>query len=237
MKHQFALYIPDISTGTNECIDELLLHRIIHVIRLNVGEHCMVFNRDVHAQAKIITIDKKAIVFNVETLIPNQILKPPIHFFLPLLKRESLEQAVYGLTELGVTEIYLTRTEKSLKIISEKQFNRLHKIIIAAAEQSKNFAFPTLKSPSELSDVVKQLPKQSIFFDPAGESFEKILNQLDTNIGPIGLLIGPEGDLTSPEKELLKQHKVAFSRLTPTILRSFQAAIVGVGIIRSLINK
>ena len=237
MKHKFAFYVPDISTGTVELTNESLCHRMAQVIRLGVGDECMLFNREVHTQVTITKIDKKTITVDIGKLIPNQTFNPPIHFFLPLLKRESLEAAVYGLTELGATEIHLTVTQKSLQNISEKQLQRLEKIIIAAAEQSKNFSFPLLKAPISFTDAIKQLPNKMVFFDPEGEPIERVLKQLDKNNDePIGLWIGPEGDLTSQEKELLKEHNVKFSRLTPTVLRSFQAVLVGVGIIRSLMK-
>lgn len=237
MKHQFAFYVPDISSGTVELTNESLCHRMAQVIRLGVGDECMLFNQKIHTQATITNISKKRITVDSGKLIPNQNFNPPIHFFLPLLKRESLEAAVYGLTELGVTEIHPTRTQKSLKTISEKQVHRLEKIIIAAAEQSKNFSFPHIKAPIELSEVIKQIPEHSIFFDPEGQSADLVLTHSKKQGNkPIGLLIGPEGDLTTEEKELLKQHKVLFCALTPTILRSYQAAIVGVGVIRSLVK-
>ncbi len=236
MKHQFAFYIPDIRSGEFELTDKQLVHRIVHVLRVRVGDVCIFFNRNVHTIGTITVISKRSITVKSTVLVTNSIWQPPITFFLPLLKRENLEQAVYGLTELGVTEIYLTRTEKSLTIISEKQFQRLEKIIIAAAEQSKNFAFPTLKMPIEFIEAIKQLPEHSIFFDPEGQSAESVLNVLKENKNqPIGLLIGPEGDLTKQERDLLRQRKVLFCSLTPTVLRSYQAAIVGVGIIRSLL--
>lgn len=47
-------------------------------------------------------------------------------------------------------------------------------------------------------------------------------------------MVGPEGDLTDQEKDELKKVNVQFVRLTPTVLRSWHALLVGVGALRSL---
>ena len=48
------------------------------------------------------------------------------------------------------------------------------------------------------------------------------------------IFLGPEGGLTEKELDELKQAQVTFFKLTPTILRARQAAILSVGFLRSL---
>jgi RsmE family RNA methyltransferase len=50
-------------------------------------------------------------------------------------------------------------------------------------------------------------------------------------------MVGPEGDLTHAEKEFLKEKNVVFCRLTPTVIRSKDALMIGLGVLRSLFNE
>ena len=245
-KHLFALHhsdladeIGNISSGKELTItDSDLAHRIISILRLSIGESFILFDRNVHAIVSLSgSVKHKLVKAVLKEKSKNSILSPEIIFLLPLLKKESFETALYSLVEIGVTQIQLLYTQKSQQRWGQKELERSQKIIIAAAEQSKNFNYPELRAPLSLSSVLEQLPLQSkkIFFDPAGSPIEKLLPDLK-GIKEITLAIGPEGDLTSEEKELLKQSGFIFTRLTPTILRACQAAAVSTGIIRSYIR-
>ena len=48
-------------------------------------------------------------------------------------------------------------------------------------------------------------------------------------------MIGPEADLSTEEKNLLLKEYFSFVKLTPTVLRAYQAAGIALGIFRSLL--
>ena len=165
-------------------------------------------------------------------------MQPTVIFFLPLLKRDALEAALYSLVELGASEIRLMRTQKTQRVWGgAKEFDRLRTIMIAAAEQSKQYITPTLHEPQLFDEIVKELDGTScLFFDPQGADLFPVLQKFRKNMPQtISLMIGPEADVTSDEKQLLQEHGATFCRLTPTILRAQQAVAVSLGIIRSLI--
>ena len=113
--------------------------------------------------------------------------------------------------------------------------------MISAAEQSKNFSFPTLQEPVTLQEycaLTQQEKTDKIFFDPAGEHVAHVIKKLHTShCSNFVLMVGPEGDLQQEEKKLLHTHGFQFCALTPTILRASQAVAISVGIFRSFFKR
>lgn len=243
-KHQFAFHmdglarqLEHLTVGTSFSItDKQLVHRVISILRLAPGQTFIVFDKQIHAHVQLITSSKnKEVNVILEDVQKNKIIKPTIIFLLPLLKKDAFETALYSLVEVGVTQIQLVTTEKSQHRWQPKDQQRSEKIIIAAAEQSKNFAYPELLPVLTLSDAAHTTTNQKIFFDPAGITFSTCVKELQ-NQQNITLALGPEGDLTKQEKEMMHEAGFIFCALTPTILRSCQAAALSAGIIRSLIR-
>ncbi len=246
-KHLFALHHTDLieeigsaSVGKEVIIaDPDLAHRVVSILRLSVGESFILFDRNIHATVSLSgSVKNKLVKVILSEKNKNSRALPEIIFLLPLLKKEALETALYSLTEMGITTIQLIDTQKSQQRWGQKEFERAQKIIIAAAEQSKNFCYPQLHAPQSISSSLDKLPRESkkLFFDPAGVHIALPLAELKNAKLPIILAIGPEGDLTAQEKELLKQTGFTFSALTPTILRACQAAALAAGILRSYLR-
>ena len=244
--HEFAIYLKNLSEqklkpNTIARISNTdLFHRITRVLRLKKDEFFILFDRSVNCSVVLLAASQKDTI-KVEVVECNQntILSPNIKFLLPILKRDAFEQAIYSLVEFGANTIQLITTQKTQrKWGGQKEVERLEKVMIAAAEQSKNYALPNLCVPKALDQIVQNLEKQAtkIFFDPIGSDTFFVLENMRKSLPEhMILLVGPEGDLTNDEKSILKENNVKFCRLTPTILRAQQAVVVSLGIIRSLI--
>lgn len=243
-KHEFAIYfaqLPDKLNLLQELIlsDKDLYHRIIYILRMETSDQLMFFNNKQNVTVKIIEITKRDIKFKVLHKDLNKNLKPKITILVSILKREAFEEAIYFCVELGANVIQPIITQKvHFKKWEDKERERLKRIIVSAAEQSKNFNFPELKDPVNLPDYLDQISKttndvQKIFFDAHGQNLSEIANNLKQAPGLI-LLIGPEGDLTPQEKEIIKKADFQFIKLTPTILRAQTAVSLALGVIRTL---
>lgn len=246
-KHEFALYWQETTAQITrpgmlvETNNQLLMHRIVQVLRLEHGDQCILFDRSHHARVTIEKITKKNITLQVDILNSNTTIQPSITFLLPLLKRESLETALYSLVELGASNIQLVITDKiQRKWAGASELERLEKIMIAAAEQSKNFSFAQLHEPITLMNAIKIYGKPGqpcIYADPDGMPLIELVEKLpDEKNNGFVLMVGPEGDLQESEKELLRQHEFLFCQLTPTILRACQAAGLLLGVMRSIVR-
>lgn len=247
--HEFAIYINQFSSligsvaqgGQLVIDDQETYHRITRVLRLHIDEQCVLFDRYMHGSFIIKDFQAKRRV--VGTLISkesNKVLSPQITFMLPLLKREDLDAAIYSLVEIGVNAIQLVVTEKVQRTWrGENEFERLQRVMIAAAEQSKYFAFPELLLPISFDEAMQKIQENSemaVFFDPDGNKANQIITMI-TQQSPkkLILMVGPEGDLTQAEKDMLKKCGALFCALTPTILRARQAIALSSGMIRSLL--
>ena len=245
--HEFALYIADLSSlkiGTRHTVkDQDLIHRMVHVLRLQHNDQLVLFSRTCAFVCSLHTHSKKELVVNV--IAPKEILsiRPAVHVILPMLKRTALEEALYSSVELGAQTIQLVFTEKTPRTkIQEKDLERYERILISAAEQCKHFCFPVLHAPIALQEALKNIKHDAlnIFGDPEGVSYKTILDDQKNNKKntqenqDITLLVGPEGDLTPEEKIILKNNHFIFVHLTPTILRAQQALTVVLGLIISL---
>lgn len=237
-EHLFALYIPDLAQSIAG--DDLIFnqkevcHRISQVLRMKSGDMLIVFDGIQTIDIQLHQVSKQRVVGSILKHQLARRYKPLITFFLPLLKRSALEDTIYGLVEVGVNIIQLVSTEKSARW-HMNDLARLQRIVIAACEQAKQFNIPELKAPMAFVDIP---PSESfIFFDPQGASADECLKQVkQLNSKQISLLIGPEGDLTKQEKDQVTQMGILTCKLTPTILRAKQAAILGAGIIRSFMR-
>jgi 16S rRNA (uracil1498-N3)-methyltransferase len=242
--HLFALLVDGFWEGNEQLLATKLVtnvdvvHRLVKVLRCSLHDKFIFFDRSHHGLVEVVQLSKKDLTLKVLSFQVNQPRVPRLTFFLPLLKKEALEEAVYSLCELGVDEIQLVITQKSRqKLLHDKEFWRLKNIVIAAAEQSKNYMYPELHEPKKLLDTVlqstvsKNQQNYNVVFDAVGQSFFDLRKQL-LSASNLCLLVGPEGGLTEQEVTALVQANYLSCRLTSTTLRAVQAVAVGASLFR-----
>lgn len=265
-QHEFALYYSSLSqdlalvnkSGLQSISinlnikDQLLLRRIGTVLRLRIGDSLVLFDRFISIQGLITQISSREACLTIQTSQAITRLAPTIVLGLPVLKQADLEQALYSAVELGATEIQLLQTAKSSVFRrNDTEGSRIERIMIAAAEQSKNFALPKINSPLLLADWCAFISNSQsktkmgsgpsvtrIALDVAGSSLRSIITSvLSPNSEKLILVVGPEGDFIDSERQLLKEAGFAFCALTPTVMRAHQAVTVGLGVFRSLLRQ
>jgi len=243
--HIFALLVENLWQGNEQVqttkliSDAETVHRLVKVLRCSLHDKFVFFDRMHNGLVEIVQMSKKDLTVKILHFQVNSERKPHITFLLPILKKEALEEAVYSLSELGADSIHLVVTQKSRqKLLHAKEFERLQNIVIAAAEQSKNYTYPTLFEPKKLSDIftadfMTKKDSNNIVFDGAGQSFFDIRSNRSL-MHDTCLLVGPEGGLTEQEIAELEKSNFVACRLTQTTLRAVQAVAVGVGLFRIL---
>lgn len=247
--HEFALYCPlvselahDSQADIYQLSDPELVQRIVTVLRLEKGDTIILFDSLLHVKATIVGFDgRRSITIQLHDIEKNKRLTPEIQWLLPLLKREAFEEALYSLCELGATSVQPVLTQKTTRFwAGEKEGLRAQRIMIAAAEQSKQFVMPFVHPiiPLELCVIQSLQPAVvKLFFDPAGIPLREAVAIIESQrIHHIIACTGPEGDLTYEEKLLLTDQGFIFCALTPTILRAQEALVVGLGALRSLLS-
>ncbi len=247
--HEFAFYSDFVKhivqhrshIDIQDITDPVLVNRLANILRLQKGEFIVLFNSHHNVRCEIKAIDSKKNLVTVELheIEHNMHIKPHITWLLPLLKREAFEESLYILTALGVQEIQPILTEKTRKIAFDNQAIRNEKIMIAAAEQSKQFILPQINPIITLDLWLSgehDLGCKKVFFDKSGSTLQDVVTdiKLDHSV-KIYAFVGPEGDLTYQEKIQLAADGFVFCALGPTVLRAEHAITVGLGALRSLL--
>lgn len=250
-KHEFAIYHEQ--QGLQNIIahhrvgdlvdisDDNVVTRIRAVLRLEPGESIILFNDTHHISATITAIKKSSVAVKIDSITQSVALAPAITMLLPILKRDAMEQCLAAMCELGVNNIQPIITAKSQRSWpNDKDLARAHKIIRASAEQCKQFAMPEILPTISLEQALgSRYPSaHQIFFDVAGTPLKNCLEKINQQPdGSFVCIVGPEGDFATEEKRAISNGGFLPVQLTPTVLRSWQAAFLGVGIVRSYVRQ
>ncbi len=240
--HEFSLFFDsaqDIavhdSAKTITIISPELIHRITSVLRLKTGESIIFFDKIQSLSLTITDIHKKTITCILNERLPIAIPCPSITLMLPLLERDALEEVIYMAVVYGVKTVQLLISEKSRKIYTQKDHQRLYRIAQAASEQSKQFYQPQIEQPVALQKAILSVETayknyKKLWCDIAGGPILKnraLIAEQESYL----LIVGPEGDFT-PEEKILLNPPFTPVKLTNTVLRARDAASLLMGIVR-----
>jgi 16S rRNA (uracil1498-N3)-methyltransferase len=152
---------------------------------------------------------------------------PMLGMAVALTKGEKPEFVVQKLTELGIDEIVLFPSERSVvRWANDKvsrNLDRLRLVAKEALQQSRGVYLPKVSFASDISAVVGATNSfgQTVLADAGGGP--------PTITGPTMLLIGPEGGWTEEERTLCPRVAIA-----TTVLRAETAAVVGAALMTGL---
>jgi len=211
------------------------IHHISNVLRLKPNEIIQATDgKGVLYNLKISSL--KPFQTEIIDIVTTKRTKPSIRVIVSIIKIPLLELIIQKLTEIGIDEIIITKTDYAqinLKDIKLKQ-NRWNTIITTACKQSEQVYFPTL-TIQEL-DQIDYTPNSLNLIGDTQYNKPIPIHSIDIeNISDINLLIGPEGGFSQKEyADLLAQYSYMAVSFNPNILRAETAAIVGAGILKSL---
>ena len=138
-------------------------------------------------------------------------------------------------TELGVSKIIPLISERTE--IKELNYNRAHKIVIEATEQSNQFAPPEISNVTKLKDFLQGLDESSKLLFADINSKQDLKNEDLKDSKFLCILIGPEGDFSPSERELiLKNSAVKPFTISKNILRSDTAVISAISLVNFINN-
>jgi 16S rRNA (uracil1498-N3)-methyltransferase len=197
------------------------IHLIKNVLKLKIGEECIVFNDkgDDHI-VEILSIDKNKIEVKKRSIIPKKTIPKTAIACISIIKKDNFELIVQKLTEIGVREITPIYSQRSKK--QDIKIERLQKISDEALEQSGGSDRIKINKLLTLKECLDQYQNiTQYYFDIDGE------NTIKNNQQNFTFYIGPEGGWSDGDKELFKEYKLQNIKLTDTVLRSETAAIIG----------
>ena len=146
-------------------------------------------------------------------------------------------------TELGISKFVPTITDRvDVKLKGEfKKLDRLNRIALEAAKQSKRSLIPTVDEPISFDDVLGELEELDLFLVPYenAENFgiKGVIKDLRDsgrldNVKKIGIMVGPEGGFEEEEIERLKEKGAYIITLGSRILRTETAGFTATALVQ-----
>jgi len=198
-----------------------------------VGEVFSLFNSSGEWVAKILTISKSIVEFNITKQLRQKENVKELWLAFSPIKSNYFNFMIQKATELGVTKFIPIIFDRT--IVRKINKERLEKVIIEAAEQSNRINVPSIEEPQSLKDFLSNEKMDLIFTDLNSQNKKIDLDKLTNN--PTCVIIGPEGDFSEEEREKILSFKgVQPIKINENILRSETAVISALSIVSYLIN-
>ncbi len=129
--------------------DKDLVHLIKNVLKLSVGEICIVFaDGGDDYLSTIKSIEKSSVTLAVQSISPKKHIPKKITACVSITKRDSFELIVQKLTEVGIQNIVPIISDRTVK--QALRIDRLQKISDEALEQSGGSKRVTISEPESL---------------------------------------------------------------------------------------
>ena len=214
-------------------LDKSQSHYVNKVMRVKVSEVFSLFNSSGEWEAKILSISKSIVEFNITKQLRQKESTKELWLAFSPIKSNYFNFMIQKATELGVTKFLPIIFDRT--VVRKINKERLQKVVIEAAEQSNRINVPNIEEPQFLKDFLNIKKIDLIFTDLNSDNKKLNLNKLNEN--QICIIIGPEGDFSESEREQILSFKgVQSIKINENILRSETAAISALSIVSYLIN-
>ena len=230
------LYYPNsIAENSTVLISKEHTHYIVNVMRLKRGSNINFFNSNGEWLSEIVFLERDRVEVKFLNKVKNNFEKSKVELAICLIKKNPMELILEKATELGVSKITPIISERTE--VKELNFERAHKIVIEATEQSNQLNPPKISELVTLKNFLNNIDNtaQLLFADVNSKNKleEKNLKSGSVKI----ILIGPEVDFSPSERELILSHanSTSFS-ISKNILRSETAVISAISLV-NFINK
>lgn len=228
-----------LSTGSEIALPESAAAHLSRVLRLGVGDACVLFNGDGHDYlARIVAIGKRELRVAIDEA--SAVLREsPLHISLlqGIARGEKMDLILQKATELGVAQLrplWSQRSEVKLDDArAEKRLAHWRSVVASACEQSGRAYVPAVAAPASLAATLAALPDGGlrVILDPDGELAFSTL-AVDSS-APILLAIGPEGGWSPSDREQLRAAGFQGLRLGPRILRTETAGLAAIAALQA----
>lgn len=160
-----------------------------------------------------------------------------IKLYQGMPKGTKVDLILQKLTEIGVDEIVLVQTKRSVTKIDnkkeDKKIERWERIIYEAAKQCKRGKIPKLIGVLNFKEALEDMKNNDLNLCPYENertiSIKEGLKDISANI--VGIFVGPEGGFEEEEIEKIQNIDGKIVSLGPRILRTETASVVASSIV------
>lgn len=212
---------------------------ISKVLRCRIGEELEICDNDNNEYiCEITNIDKSQVELNIVEVVDikrESDLKIKVYQGLP--KGPKMEMILQKLTEVGVGEIILVQTKRTVVKVDDKKedkkIERWERIIYEAAKQSKRGKIPKLRGVLSFKEALADMKENDFNIAPYENERTKSIKQAikGVDIKNIGIFVGPEGGFEDTEIKAIEEIGGQSVSLGPRILRTETASLVASSIV------
>ena len=211
------------------------------VMRNKIGDEIqVVFN----SKAYLVAIDSinPLLVHIVNPILDDSELPYDLVLFFPLTKSDKIELVIQKATELGATKIYFYKANRSIVKLDndafKKKVERYLKIAKEASEQCHRLIIPSIEGVLEVKDIKNYLASTNLVaYELEAGKTTSFYDELELAKKDIAFIVGPEGGFEVNEIETLESFGFKRVSLGKRILRMETAAISGLSIIASFMER
>jgi len=212
---------------------------LVQVLRLRVGDRCVLFNGDGYDYSAVISaLSKQRVQVRVESKQQvNNESTLTITLLQGIARGEKMDLILQKATELGVHAIIPVSSQRSeVRLDAERAEKRVahwQAVVAAACAQCGRARIPTVAAPHALASALSTLTSElRLFLDPA-EAAKKVTELPAPVANQVILAIGPEGGWSPRDREQLTTADFQGVRLGPRILRTETAGLAAIAVLQT----
>lgn len=233
-----------LSSGAEVALPEGPAVHLSRVLRLNIGDACVLFNGDGRDYpARVVALGKRELRVAVGTPAAVE-RESPLRIVLlqGIARGEKMDLILQKATELGIAGIHPLVSQRSeVKLDPARAGKRLahwRNVVIAACEQSGRARVPPVAEPVALATALASLPAGGLrlILDPDGAlAFSGLPTGSGTQAAPadVVLAVGPEGGWSPRDREQLQAAGFDGLRLGPRVLRTETAGLAAIAALQA----
>ena len=213
---------------------------LARVLRLGVGDGCVLFNGDGNDYAAriVATAGKRGLRVTIGSALAVD-RESPLRLVLlqGIARGEKMDMILQKATELGVSAVLPLSSQRSeVKLDDSRAAKRLahwQSVVVAACEQSGRAMVPTVAAPGALAAVLAGLTGGGtrLLLDPDGTLSMPALTLEPAT--PVLLAVGPEGGWSPLDREQLAAAGFQGLRLGPRVLRTETAGLAALAALQA----
>ena len=242
--HKFFTEPENINEFKAKIIGDDVKH-IYKVLRLEEGEKVTI--NDCNGKeylGEIESVSKTEVYVKIlEVLETNNESPIEVYLYQGLPKAQKMDLIVQKGTELGITKFIPVITARvDIKLKGDfKKLDRLNRIALEAAKQSKRTIVPKVQEPISFEELLSEIKDMDLFLVPYenAENFgiKTLIREINKKekikkIKKVGIMIGPEGGFEENEIKDLEKENAYIITLGSRILRTETAGFTAASLIQ-----
>lgn len=208
-----------------------LVHQMVHVLKLRIGEEILLVDgAGKRVAGEIVGYSEKSVEVRVQQSKEGEAVTPiqekRVYVCAAILKKDHFEWLAEKLAELGVTDLIPLVSARTIK--KDIRLDRLETIAKEAMEQSEQARVMTIHAPTDLMGAMRQLARAGVkaVVADTGKGLKPLPDVLRSR-SATAVFVGPEGGWSDEERTFFS-NECGFERVSlgSSVLRGETAGIL-----------